>query len=100
MAEIIIYGASDDLIEIEGAISEEFDIYERTTLILAAPSGDELAVILEFGPHEWEINVRATSGNGKSPSWPIRFGERPGCEGDPAVFIGAPVGTTLTKKDN
>ena len=100
MAEIIIYGASDDLIEIGGAISEEFDIYERTTLILAAPNGDELAVILEYGPHEWEINVRATSGDGKSPSWPIRFGDRPDREGDPAVFIDAPAGTSLTKENN
>lgn len=27
MSTITIYGASDDLIEIEGAISEEFDAY-------------------------------------------------------------------------
>lgn len=47
MGEIIIYGASDDLIEIEGNIREEFSSYppeDDETLILAVSDGTVLRV--------------------------------------------------------
>ncbi|MBT8161040.1 MULTISPECIES: hypothetical protein [Arthrobacter] len=92
---IIIYGASDDLIEVEGAISEEFDCSGKWEGVLESPDGWRLGVTAKF-TGEWEIAVVA-SGEGWYPDWPIQFTERPDREGDPAVKIWAPEGTTLTE---
>lgn len=93
MAEIIIYGASDDLVEIEGAISEEFDIYEASTVVLESPEGEAMHVDIQYR-REWEISIGTMTGY-LTPSWPIRFGERPYSDSDPAVYIDAPAGTTV-----
>ncbi|WP_190264853.1 hypothetical protein [Glutamicibacter nicotianae] len=93
MAEIIIYGASDDLVEIEGAIREEFDIYEPSTVVLESPGGEFMRVDIQYR-REWEINVGSMT-DVLTPSWPIRFGERPDNEDDPAIIIDAPEGTTV-----
>lgn len=101
-APITIYGASDDLVEVEGAIREEYDAFARATrLRLVAPDGASLDVVAEFdgdAPEgatlDWTISVEAVSGY---PSWPIRFHERPDREGDPAVTIDTPAGTTITE---
>lgn len=96
---IIIYGASDDLVEVEGAVREEYQLGdEGTRLRLTAPDGDSLDVWAQFsarGRHvtlDWTLAVEATT---TYPSWLIHFHERPGYEGDPAVTIHAPVGTTV-----
>lgn len=91
---IIIYGASDDLVEVEGPISEEFDCYSYWTGVLEAPDGDKLEVYLNFGSLGWQIMVSASSERGY-PSWPLQFTERPDREGDPALKIFAPEGTTI-----
>ncbi|MFJ1510937.1 hypothetical protein [Cellulosimicrobium funkei] len=100
-APITIYGASDDLVEVEGAIREEFELgMEGTRLRLIAPDGESLDVWAQFcarGQHvtlDWTISVEATTGY---PSWPIRFHGREDYEGDPAVTIDAPVGTTVSE---
>lgn len=93
---LIIYGASDDLVEVEGDITDEFDVYERTEFVVESPDGSALSVFADFGSREWEISVSAFSG-GTYPAWPIQFMERPGYEGDPAVVIDAPVGTTIRR---
>jgi len=49
-----IYGASDDLIEIEGAINEEADHYDATRVIIKASDGT-MARITYNG--EWKISV-------------------------------------------
>jgi len=49
-----IYGASDDLIEIEGAINEEADHYDATNLPIRCSDGT-FAKITYDG--EWKINV-------------------------------------------
>lgn len=36
MSEITIYGASDDLLEVEGAFTEEFDAYRGVTVVVEA----------------------------------------------------------------
>jgi hypothetical protein len=98
-APITIYGASDDLIEVEGAVREEYDLGVcGTRLRLTAPDGQTLDVSADFGNlrlggHlDWTIAVAAVNAY---PSWPIRFHERPDYEGDPAVTIDAPVGTAV-----
>ena len=89
---ITIYGASRDLVEVEGAIRR---------LRLVAPDLESLDVVLRFngevGDLEWSIGVEAVNAY---PSWPIRFHERPGYEGDPAVTIDAPDGTTVLEVPN
>ena len=94
---ITIYGASDDLVEVEGAIREEYTLGDPCTRLRAtAPDGDSLDIVLRFdgqvGSLDWSIGVEAVNAY---PSWPIRFHERPGYEGDPAVTIDAPAGTTV-----
>lgn len=97
MSDLTFYGASDHLVEVEGAIREEYELgREGTRLRLTAPDGDTLDVYLNFGYHhatlDWAICVEAVGGY---PSWPVRFHERPDREGDPAVTVGAPAGTTI-----
>lgn len=95
--QITIYGASDDLVEVEGSVREEYGLDpEGTRLRVEAPGGESLDVYLDFGRGpgvlDWAIRVEAVNGY---PSWPIRFHERPDYEGDPAVTIDAPTGTTV-----
>jgi hypothetical protein len=96
---IIIYGASDDLVEVEGPISAEFDCYGKWAGKLTSPDGETLLVSVEYGRKEWEIAVYASSEDG-FPSWPIQFTERPDRDSDPAVKIFAPAGTTIEETSN
>lgn len=100
-ARLTFYGASDDLVEFEGAISEEFDlpVTGKWSGLIVAPNGDQLTLTAEYGRKEWELGVLASGADGY-PSWPIRFTERPDCEGDPAIEIDAPLGTVITTKEN
>lgn len=96
MPEVIIYGASDDLVEFEGAISEEFQAYGLWRGRLEAPNLDALVVHAQYGADpdtEWGLGVES----GNYPSWPIRFTERPDYAGDPAIVIEVPEGTTITQ---
>lgn len=95
MAEVTIYGVSDDLVEFEGAISEEFGAYGPWAGTLTSPDGDQLTIRAEYGVSavtEWLLSIENT---GTYPAWPIRFGERPDREGDPAIIIDIPAGTTI-----
>ncbi|WP_336633616.1 MULTISPECIES: hypothetical protein [unclassified Microbacterium] len=96
MSTITIYGASDDLLEVEGAFSEEFQAYGETRLRVLAPDGDSLIVIGEFsardGEADWTLRVMNSA---TWPAWPIRFGDRPDREGDPAIIIDVPEGTIV-----
>ena len=97
MPDITIYGASDDLVEVEGAFRAEYTLGDPCSrLRLTAPDGDSLDVVLWFdgviGTLDWTISVEAVD---SYPSWPIRFHERPGYPGSPAVTITAPEGTTV-----
>lgn len=100
MAEIIFYGASDDLVEFEGGVKEEFSAYGAWRGRLVAPNGDSLFLNAEFSKagseSDWTLWVE---NSGTYPDWPIRFGERPGCEGDPAIIITAPEGTTVEENN-
>lgn len=96
---ITIYGASDDLVEVEGDVCEEYTLgLYGTWLRLTAPDGERLNVAAVFdsqvlnGALDWMLTVTAVDAY---PSWPICFHERPGYEGDPAVTIDAPPGTTV-----
>ena len=97
-----IYGASDDLVEVEGAVHKEYSLgRDGTRLRLTAPDGQSLDVVVDFsnkmvgGTLDWVIGVAAVNAY---PSWPIRFHERPDYPGDPAVTIDAPAGTTIVMR--
>jgi hypothetical protein len=98
MAEITIYGASDDLVEVEGYIRDEFEAYKPWKGTLIAPNGDRLIIRAEFSKAgaeaDWTLSIENT---GTYPSWPIKFGERPDREGDPAIIIDVPEGTIFKK---
>lgn len=102
--DVLIYGASDDLVEVEGAIdgADEFNVYDEWVGTLTSPSGKALRVRAEFCPSgvddvEWRISVEHT---GTTPKWPIHFTTRPDRDSDPAVIITVPVGTILTVKES
>lgn len=99
MPNLTIYGASDDLVELEGAINDEYNLFPDGVLLrLTAPDGQSLDVSLDFdnraigGQLDWTIAVGAVNAY---PDWPIRFHERPDYEGDPAVTIDVPEGTRV-----
>ena len=52
-----IYGASDDLIEIEGAINDEADHYDATNLPFTASDGTK-AKITYNGDWKFEVTVK------------------------------------------
>lgn len=95
-APITIYGASDDLLEIRGAVIEEFAAYDPTRVRLVAPDGQQLDVLAEYSRPgsdlEWSLSVEALNA---CPSWPITFHAHPTYAGEAAVTIDAPVGTTV-----
>lgn len=102
MTKVLIYGASDDLVEVEGDIvgADEFDVYGpwEADLVHVNEDGDEssLRISAEYGSGpgnlEWNISVSAVN---SYPAWPVTFGERPDREGDPSVTIEVPEGSFL-----
>lgn len=96
--DILIYGASDDLVEVEGSIegAEEYDACDLTGEIRF--EDESLTVRVVYGATdlprgmEWQIVVSAVK---SYPEWTICFTERPGMEGDPAVKITVPVGAVF-----
>lgn len=60
MKVLKIYGASDDLVEFEGAFSEEYNIYERTEfeVDLDSDAGNRSFLITAyFGASAWELHL-------------------------------------------
>ena len=96
MSMLTIYGASDDLVEVEGEFREEFSAYNGWRGRVVAPDGDALIVTAEYSKPgadaEWTLGVE---NSGTWPDWEIHFGERPDREGDPAIRILVPVGTVV-----
>lgn len=96
--KVLFYGASDDLVEFEGYIEEEFYFNvpnkEKWEGYLLAPDGAKLYLSAEFDSSEgWVLSTRHIA----SPpsSWHVRFDERPGHAYDPAILITVPSGTVL-----
>jgi len=102
---VTIYGASDDLVEVEWAGKNkpqdyEFDAYGPWRGLVKDPdTGEFLVITAEFskrnGLTDWTLGVE--SGSHPFPNWPIQFGERPDRDGDPAIVITVPEGTRVSK---
>ncbi|AER26128.1 hypothetical protein SSEA_SKINNY_89 [Mycobacterium phage Skinny] len=85
---LLIYGASDDLVEFEGRFNEEFNAYGRAKFMVRIVDGDKRSVFLvtaEFG-NGWELFVGS---NTDSVEFPVEFTftQRPDYEGDPAILF-------------
>lgn len=94
---IKFYGASDDLVELEGYISEEFDLPpEGWTGCLIDPDGNRVELSADY-IREWELSVKVITGN--VVEWDVRLTDRDGTEYDPAIEIDVPEGTTLYVPD-
>lgn len=91
MPKITIYGASDDLLEVEGYLVEEYNMWNIEKQILVCDEHNEKALLItaSFGRWAWQIGVHGTGVYGY-PDWPIRFTEAPYREDDPAVEIDVP----------
>lgn len=92
---VIFYGASDDLLELRGAIDEEFGAYNGVTLKITDPDGATIKLRAAFDdPDGWSLTVIHTD-----PKWvsAITCGERHDREGDPALALFLRAGTTITE---
>ncbi|MGW5519080.1 hypothetical protein [Nocardia africana] len=98
-----IYGCSDDLLELEGYIRDEYDVYDPITLVLTAPNGAHLDIVAEFCPvgdpmadygDGWVLGVHHGD-----PAWtyPVRLAARPDRDSDPAIELEVPEGTTVQR---
>lgn len=99
-SRFLIYGASDDLVEVENldnpGVADEFETYDETaTIRITAPDGSEhLDVEVEFTTRGWEIRLVSVT-EAIQPSWPLQFLARPGFLEDPAVIVTAPEGSSF-----
>ena len=98
MVDITIYSASNNLVAVKvGDFHAVYTLRDQCSrLLLTDLGGDSLDVVLRFdgddGSLDWTISVEAVN---SYPSWPIRFHERTGYPGSPAVTITVPEGTTV-----
>lgn len=101
--EIRISGYSDDLVEVDGFISDEFSppmgkVFEAD---LIAPGGDGVTVTafyLKSGT--WTVGVAPLDEDRPIPDWPMSIGRSPGCAYSSELTITVPDGTTLTPKED
>ena len=97
--QTVIYGASDDLIEFNGAIYGEASVFgiDENKVVLTAPSGDSLELFVGFctevNPEGWGIRIVH---DGTQAPWPITLGMSPYDDADAAITITHPEGTTAT----
>ncbi|WP_280465978.1 hypothetical protein [Nocardia brasiliensis] len=108
LRSLTIYGASDDCLEVEGYIDDEFDASQSAILILTAPDDARLIVAAEFCPDaQWRSHGEGDSGwvlqvHHSDPKWtyPVRLTFRPDRDTSPAIELDVPAGTTITKWDD
>lgn len=98
--DVTIYGASDDLVEIEStdrSIHGEAYLHGsgESTVRLIAPDGQTLTIVVGFCTFadEWGIRIDIDA---STPEWPVLPGRRPDRADDPAVTVTVPVGTRAT----
>lgn len=102
MTELRIYGASDDLIELEGAIEEELNVYDEHHFTLTAPDGQQITIIGLYLPNGTWAFAPAITGDdddGSLPDWNITIRQGNPDFGEPAyttvLVLDVPDGTVL-----
>jgi hypothetical protein len=86
MSTVRIYGASDDLIEIDGDLSEEFGAYDSDPVYLGFSDGTLLNIRYD-NDGNWRI-VIAARGAGTEVKVTAAMDRHEGCYSDEAVLIG------------
>jgi hypothetical protein len=100
MSELLIYGASDDLVEFGGAVDEEYNVYGPSTFMVRISNGDKRSVFCvtaNFG-NGWELSVGTNTGGLEFPV-EVAFTHRPDREDDPAIlFTLSPEDTVIVER--
>jgi len=97
---IRIYGASDDLVEIDGDVVDEVDCYKSGVEITigtqagAGKDAEGLTVRAEHGRLGWLIGVALFDDDAPIP-WPVRIETQ---DYSPCVVVECPPGTPVTWK--
>jgi len=96
---LTIYGHSDDLVEFEGAIRQEFDCYDTPwTGKLIAPDGDGLLINALYGKNgTWMIGAGPLDEDQPMPAWPMTLANSADCRYSAALTLEVPDGVTVTE---
>lgn len=96
MAEIRIYGASDDLVEVEGCEgADEFNVYgEPWRADLVAPGGEVMRVHVHYDGC-WHVALGQADESIPFPDWPVEFKQHRSLPYTVVATISAPDGTRL-----
>lgn len=83
MGQVIIYGASDDLIEVEGDYYEEwsYEDYQKPAVIVIGEDGSVVQVRLRLSD-VWSANVRLVRAGSKATEVSYTVVPRPGHSAD------------------
>ena len=102
MPELKIYGASDDCVEFEGAIYDEFYLSQDNTWtgVIKSPKGDVVTVRASYyvdNPNGWDVRILSASHAGAP--WPYRkksvYGNEEGTEENTYITLDVPAGSTV-----
>lgn len=105
MATITVYGASDDLVEIEGVKgADEFYIHkENWTGVIEAPNGDTALLYVDFRDNGcWTSSLGLYEEDYNLPNWPVKITVDPvkGNRYSTYTTIEVPDGTTIREWKN
>ena len=101
---ITIYGASDDLVEVDGCEGADEFPGDEWFGDFVAPDGSSMRVSASYGSGActscWEIGVSQTCDESQLPGWPVTITQAPAMNPDnagysPLLTIDAPEGTKL-----
>lgn len=93
--ELRFYGASDDLLECEGAIREEIGCFNKPGVYhLKSEDGELLIVGYYLDSGLWSIGVSQVAENIPLPAWPVTYSVHE-CGYSPQVTILVPDDTAL-----
>ncbi len=75
---LVIYGVSDDLIEIEGDLRGEYDVSNRAAVLKLTSSEGKLMVFVMYAPKPinvpvWTIGISPMDEDEPIPQWPVKF---------------------------
>ena len=101
MPTVTIYGASDDLIEVEGVPgADEFNVYSDkkvcATLLLHHAEEEQMAVHAVYDGC-WSFAVAQVDEEHPLPAWPVRVGQSLGVPYSTQLEIDVPDGTVLAR---
>lgn len=101
MPHVTVYGASDDLVEIDGCEgADEFSHLSSTPWVgdLTAPNGESMRISVHYDGC-WHTAVGQAGEDTPFPTWPVTITQHPNVPYSTLTTIEVPEGTTLTPKE-